>query len=42
MESEFIHAQVWGVGMKGLIVIAIGFVFTTVLSLVGMNVWGAA
>ena len=28
--------------MKGLIVIAIGFVFTTVLSLVGLNVWGGS
>ena len=29
-----------GILMKGLIVIAIGFVFTTVLFLVGLNVWG--
>ena len=42
MESEFIHAQAWGVGMKGLIVITIGFIFTTVLSLVGLNVWGGS
>ena len=28
--------------MKGVIVIAIGFVFTTVLFLVGMNVWGGS
>ena len=42
MESEFIHAQVWGVGMKGLIVIAIDFVSTTVLFLVGFNVLGGS
>lgn len=31
-----------GILMKGLIVIAIGFVFTTVLFLAGLNVWGGS